>query len=190
MTVLVGCSKKEIDLSQATVSTTGIKTDGTIEEVVVESFEENYYSLDELQAYIESAVADFNKQHSGEQEAVTFQSVDLIEVENVNSARMLLDYASDECYDAFNDTSLQFMSVDEAAAMTSVTEISDFVSVKKNENVSFEDFSNSKNLHVICTESAMRIQTEGKIMYYNTGVSLINDQTAVTSDGFSVIVFK
>ena len=50
MTLLAGCSGRKVDLSNETVSTIGVNGDGSVEEVVVETFDKDYYSLTELTA--------------------------------------------------------------------------------------------------------------------------------------------
>ena len=45
-------------------------------------------------------------------------------------------------------------------------------------------------LYTSYTDSSVRIQTNGKIMYYSKNVSLVDDHTVQTSDDPSVILFK
>ena len=42
MTLLAGCSGRKVDLSNETVSTIGVNGDGSVEEVVVETFDKDY----------------------------------------------------------------------------------------------------------------------------------------------------
>ena len=52
MTLLAGCTGRKVDLSNETVSTIDVNGDGSVEEVVVETFDKDYYSLTELTAYV------------------------------------------------------------------------------------------------------------------------------------------
>lgn len=198
MVVLAGCSEKRVDLSKVTESTIGVNADGSIDEAVIEPFEAAYYSLDELKAYIDEEIADFNKAHPQEQQekkadepdvtAVTVQSVSL--EEEAKAARMELLYLTDDLYNSFNGTNIQFLSMEEAANTEQIAGITDFVSVKKDEKAAFADFSDSSKLHVVCTDTPMRIQTSGKILYYSEVASLIDDCTVQTGEELSVIVFQ
>ena len=67
MTLLAGCSGRKVDLSNETVSTIGVNGDGSVEEVVVETFDKDYYSLTELTAYVNKQVDAFNQANPQEQ---------------------------------------------------------------------------------------------------------------------------
>lgn len=199
MAVLAGCSEKKVDLSRVIESTVGVNADGSIDEVIIEPFEQSYYSLEELQAYVDEEVAEFNQANPQEQpenqkaddEEITAVTVQSVEVdEEGKTARLALGYLTDDLYNAFNESNVQFLSMEEAAADTSISGITDFVSTKQEETKAFSDFAESAKLHVVCTDAPMRIQTSGKIMYYSKEVSLIDDHTVQTSEGLSVIVFK
>ena len=45
MTLLAGCTGRKVDLSNVTESTIGVNGDGTDEEVVIESIDNEYYTL-------------------------------------------------------------------------------------------------------------------------------------------------
>ena len=197
--VLAGCSGQKVDLSKVTESTVGINGDGSIDEVLIESFEQSYYSLEELQAYVDEEVAQFNLANPQEQPenqkaddeeitAVTVQSVEVNEEEK--TARLALGYLTDDLYNAFNESNIQILSMAEAAADASISGMTELVSTKKEETVSFADLADSEKLHVVCTDTPVRIQTSGKVMYYSKEVSLIDDHTVQTSEGLSVIIFK
>ena len=56
MTLLAGCTGRKVDLSNVTESTIGVNGDGSVEEVVIESFDKEYYSLSDLTAYVNKQV--------------------------------------------------------------------------------------------------------------------------------------
>ena len=67
MTLLAGCTGREVDLSNVTESTIGVNGDGSVEEVVIESFDKEYYSLSDLTAYVNKQVDAFNQANPQEQ---------------------------------------------------------------------------------------------------------------------------
>ncbi len=197
MAVLAGCSGKKVNLANVTESTVGINADGSVDEVVIESFDKDYYSLEELTDFVNEAVAVFNEANPQEQPenqkngeaaaAITVQAVE--ENEDEKTARMALSYLNTDIYNGFNGTGLQFMSVEEAASEDSIAG-TDLISVKTGEPAAFGDLAGSEKLYVVCTSESLQIRTSGRIVYYSEAASLIDDHTVSTAEGQSVIVFK
>ena len=199
MTLLAGCTGRKVDLSNVTESTIGVNGDGSVEEVVIESFDKEYYSLSDLTAYVNKQVDAFNQANPQEQpkdkksddEEITAVSVHYVETDpDAKTAAMALGYLNMDIYDAFNETDFEFLSMEEAASDERIADIDGLVEVKSGEETTFKDLSEHKHLHLIYTHSSVRIQTNGKIMYYSKNVSLVDDHTVQTSDDPSVILFK
>ena len=199
MTLLAGCTGRKVDLSNVTESTIGVNGDGSVEEVVIESFDKEYYSLSDLTAYVNKQVDAFNQANPQEQpkdkksddEEITAVSVHYVETDpDAKTAAMALGYLNMDIYDAFNETDFEFLSMEEAASDERIADIDGLVEVKSGEETTFKDLSAHKHLHLIYTDSSVRIQTNGKIMYYSKNVSLVDDHTVQTSDDPSVILFK
>ena len=197
MTLLAGCTGRKVDLSNVTESTIGVNGDGSVEEVVIESFDKEYYSLSDLTAYVNKQVDAFNQANPQEQpkdkksddEEITAVSVHYVETDpDAKTAAMALGYLNMDIYDAFNETDFEFLSMEEAASDERIADIDGLVEVKSGEETTFKDLS--EHLHLIYTDSSVRIQTNGKIMYYSKNVSLVDDHTVQTSDDPSVILFK
>ena len=199
MTLLAGCTGRKVDLSNVTESTIGVNGDGSVEEVVIESFDKEYYSLSDLTAYVNKQVDAFNQANPQEQpkdkksddEEITAVSVHYVETDpGAKTAAMALGYLNMDIYDAFNETDFEFLSMEEAASDERIADIDGLVEVKSGEETTFKVLSEHKHLHLIYTDSSVRIQTNGKIMYYSKNVSLVDDHTVQTSDDPSVILFK
>lgn len=199
MTLLAGCTGRKVDLSNVTESTIGVNGDGSVEEVVIESFDKEYYSLSDLTAYVNKQVDAFNQANPQEQpkdkksddEEITAVSVHYVETDpDAKTAAMALGYLNMDIYDAFNETDFEFLSMEEAASDERIADIDGLVEVKSGEETTFKDLSEHKHLHLIYKDSSVRIQTNGKIMYYSKNVSLVDDHTVQTSDDPSVILFK
>ena len=136
MTLLAGCSGRKVDLSNETVSTIGVNGDGSVEEVVVETFDKDYYSLTELTAYVNKQVDAFNQANPQEQPenkkaddpeitAVTVQYVE--SDEDAKTATMALGYLNMDIYDSFNETNFKFLSMEEAASDKSISDMNGLV---------------------------------------------------------------
>ena len=146
MTLLAGCSGRKVDLSNETVSTIGVNGDGSVEEVVVETFDKDYYSLTELTAYVNKQVDAFNQANPQEQPenkkaddpeitAVTVQYVE--SDEDAKTATMALGYLNMDIYDSFNETNFKFLSMEEAASDKSISDMNGLVEVKSGEEKYF-----------------------------------------------------
>ena len=199
LAVLSGCSGKKVDLSKASESTVGVNGDGTIDELSVESFEESYYSLDELTAYVQEQVDYFNganpqpqpetkKSDADEVLAVTVKAVEVDAEEK--RARLELSYLNADLYNSFNDASLRFMTVTEAQGASELADIGELTDTKTGEMTALADLSDSDKLHVVSAAASMRLMTAGKIVYYGGDLSLIDDYTVQTGDGRAVIIVK
>ena len=99
MTLLAGCTGRKVDLSNVTESTIGVNGDGSVEEVVIESFDKEYYSLSDLTAYVNKQVDAFNQANPQEQpkdkksddEEITAVSVHCVETDpDAKTAAMAL----------------------------------------------------------------------------------------------------
>lgn len=197
ISVVAGCSMKKADLSKVTESTVGINADGSVDEVVIESFDREYYSLEELQDFVNEEVTAFNEANPREQPenqkddpesaVITVQSIE--EDTDGKMVRMALSYLNTDIYNAFNGTELQFMPAEEAASEDSIAGAK-LISVKTGESAAFADLAGLEKLYVICTSEPLQIRTSGKIVYYSEASSLIDDHTVSTAEGQSVIVFK
>lgn len=199
LAIVTGCSAGKVRMSDVRESTIGINGDGTVSEVVIESFDQDYYSLSELTDYVNEQVDAFNqanpqeqpenrKADAGEITAVTVQ--DVSEDTEEKTARLALDYLNMDVYNLFNGTGLEFLDMEEAVLDERIAALADLISVKTGEEIAFSEIAGSEKLHVICTDEPLRIRTGGKIVYYSKAVSLIDAKTALTADGQSVIVFK
>lgn len=199
LAIVTGCSAGKVRMSDVRESTIGINGDGTVSEVVIESFDQDYYSLSELTDYVNEQVDVFNqanpqeqpenrKADAGEITAVTVQ--DVSEDTEEKTARLALDYLNMDVYNLFNGTGLEFLDMEEAVLDERIAALADLISVKTGEEIAFSEIADSENLHVICTDEPLRIRTGGKIVYYSKAVSLIDAKTVLTADGQSVIVFK
>ena len=124
-------------------------------------------------------------------EEITAVSVHYVETDpDAKTAAMALGYLNMDIYDAFNETDFKFLSMEEAASDERIADIDGLVEVKSGEETTFKDLSEHKHLHLIYTDSSVRIQTNGKIIYYSKNVSLVDDHTVQTSNDPSVILFK
>ena len=139
MTLLAGCTGRKVDLSNVTESTIGVNGDGSVEEVVIESFDKEYYSLSDLTAYVNKQVDAFNQANPQEQpkdkksddEEITAVSVHYVETDpDAKTAAMALGYLNMDIYDAFNETDFEFLSMEEAASDERIADIDGLVLLK------------------------------------------------------------
>lgn len=204
--LLTGCSDQSASVAFAPAETSlYITGEGTVTSAAVETYENDYYSADELKAYAEKILTAFNGPNgarSADGEAPeTAAAVKECTMED-GTAKLLIDFKDADSYLEFmeqypdEESSVQIRTLD-------ITTVSDGVakgyitgaaftklSGKEKQAGSDEVMKQSK-LNVAAVEGPALIQTDGKIQYISSGVTVEGDNLVRTPDeGVSYIVFK
>ena len=166
--LLTGCSQK----FEPTESTIFVTSKGTVRSAVMESFEKEYYSFEELKGDIESAVQEYCSD-AGES-AVVVESL----TEENDMITLMMQYADTQDYQAFNDMILFSGTLLEAEAAGYVPgELYD----KEGQIVELSE-EEQNTLKVIVTEESICIQTSGKIKGVSDNVTILEDKLARASE--------
>ncbi|MCR5675709.1 MAG: hypothetical protein K6G16_08375 [Lachnospiraceae bacterium] len=170
---LCGCGSGEWTGDSAEVTTLGIDKDGHVREVIVEDFSENYYSLDELRASMESDVKAFlaaNGAANAESPAVVIDSIE----QKGSTVRTVSTYRTAEDYGDFTLETLWYGSLRQAGLRG--YELPSLLTDR--EGASYTAGADDKDNHVIFTDGHDHIVAPYRIKAVTKGVKLVSDTEA------------
>ena len=183
---LSGCNKKDsqtLDRAEIKENTTLINADGTVQAVIVESFDKNYYKKEELKNYIQQEVQKYTKKAGND--TVVLNS---LEVEN-RMAIAQLSYKKLSDYASFNAVTSELLTKEEALKDERISNT--IYSVDKGETVDLQSALEGKDYKVLLVElSGETVITEGKIEYYTNGTLTGDSAVKTGSEGVTVIIYE
>ena len=183
---LSGCNKKDsqtLDRAEIKENTTLINADGTVQAVIVESFDKNYYKKEELKNYIQQEVQKYTKKAGND--TVVLNS---LEVEN-RMAIAQLSYKKLSDYASFNAVTSELLTKEEALKDERISDT--IYSVDKGETVDLQSALEGKDYKVLLVElSGETVITEGKIEYYTNGTLTGDSAVKTGSEGVTVIIYE
>lgn len=177
--MLAGCTNYEKDYTENTLI---VKRSGALVEVAVEDFNQSSVKAEDLAAYIEGQILDYNGE-TDIKDAIRQKSIN---TEDMSKVKLVLAYKDMESYNGFNllDCVLDdFSNVKEEQLEGTFTSI-DGESVKK------DDLQNVSKAKVLIFSEASTVVVKGSILYYNEEVSIKDDVAVTTGKGDAVIIFK
>ncbi len=185
---MAGCSngKKDsqtIDNQVIKENTTILKSDGTIQSVLVESFEKDYYKKNELNSYIDEAIQNYTKK-SGKDTVV----LDSLDVDNkVATARFSYKNMTD--FAAFNAIETELLTKEQALKDERIS--GTVYSVEKGDTVDLETALKDKDYKIVVANLPNEnIMTEGKVAYYTNGTMSGDNVIKAGSEGVTVIIYE
>lgn len=172
-----------VSAEEATEDTIYIKSKGSMTGAVVEAFDKDYYSEEELKKMIDDEVAAYKKV-SGTEKGVTLSE---FRIEN-KLAKVLLKYASDVDYRNFNGKELYAGTI---AGMydAGVTFDSEIKSVQDGTLINKTELLALKKYHGVALEEPITVVVPGKIAYTSANVELINSKTAKISEDSTELAY-
>lgn len=183
-TMMVACkSSPSLLTKDVTSSAILLLKDGSVQSAIVEDFDKDYYSKDELKSFISGKISEYNALQEGE--VVKLEK--LAEDSNVVTAKM--SYSSVADYEKFNDVEFEVLSASEARTdkriPDEVKNVSDGSATAK-----AEALDNDKYKVLITETTGFDIIVDGKVKYYSNGV-LVNDSTVQNgTSGTTIIVYE
>lgn len=182
-----------------------VTREGVITSAVIETYENEYYTEEELKASVEEALADFNgsdgsgaSDEASSREAAVFNSCSLAD----GTASLYIDFKNPAAYLEFmeaypdEESSLQVKALD-------VTLVSDGITKGYLTGKTFKTASSSpkevdasevmkqSKLYVAAIEGPALIQTEGPIQYVSSDVTVLGDTLIQTPEtGMVYVIFK
>lgn len=183
---ITGC-KNDVKATEFDESTLVIRKDGSVTEIMIDSFEQDYYSQSDLESYIDEQVKDYNRNNpsSSDEEGAVSIKKDKVVVED-KTARVELTYEGADDYEAFNLVELE---VSTAADVTGDAMMLQFRDAEGNK-VSYMDLDDLEKYQAVTVHTTTQVSVDGKIAYVSDNVTMIDDSTAKCEGTLSVIIYK
>lgn len=165
--LFAGCSKK----LQADTDTVYIEEDGTVQSVDTGLLNEEYYDVEELEQYIESAVSSVNESDEDAMKLVELKTSD-------NDVKLTLSYKSPEVYEEFNGLTLFSGTVAEAKesgygfdpVFYSVSE------GEKQQEIDSDEILSNNETKIIIIEADVNVKVDGEIIAISGKNTEISDK--------------
>lgn len=177
---LCACGEKE----EGGATYLSIEKDGKIQSHIEESFEQSYYSIEELQQSIQKRVEEYNKAAGASQIAV-----DKVEVAN-GLTDVLMTYTTAEDYAAFNEE--VFFVGTPSQAQEEGFDLNVVLSGVGNaqETVGKPDILAMEDVRVLVMDLAQSVKLGGKALYASDNVTVSkNAKTVWRTEGESGLVY-
>lgn len=161
------------------------------------------YNQDELKAYVEEAVVDYNTANGGAASSANTEGAAKLPVAlrsctlEGKTGTLVFDYANAGDFVKFaqetgdNTHTVTSLSVSTVADAVATGELEDAVFVNPSgKAVAQTDVTKQTGYYVISMEGSAVVQVEGAVAYMTDGVSLRDSYTAVVPEGKNYIVFQ
>lgn len=183
---ITGC-KSDVTIKEFDESTLVIGKDGSVTEIIIDSFEQDYYSQSDLESYIDEQVSEYNRNNpsdSDEEGAVSVKK-DKVIVEG-ETARVELTYEDADDYEAFNLVELELTSADDVSGAAMMLEFRDV----EGNDISYMALEDLEKYQAVTVNTTTQVAVTGKIAYVSDNVTIIDDSTAKCEGTLSVIIYK
>lgn len=180
---LTACGgKKKLSVDSLKESTILVRSDGSIEQYIMETFNKNYYKEEDLTSFAREKIDKYNDE-CGEKR-IELLSVDV----KKKKAYMLLEYESAEDYAEFNAVEASLITVGDAQEKGVLPET--LYRQGKNTAVSLKEATLEEEWKVFFLAADTNIQTAGEIKYYQNAILLNQMTVQAEEDKTAVVIFK
>lgn len=183
--VMTGCGKDKVSISaeDVTTNTIVIKKNNTVQSSIIEDFDKDYYSKEELETFINEEVTDYNKKNGEDQ--IKMHSIHVTE----QKASVVFDYNDIEDYSAFNGTSAKLLTTAQALQEESILSVLEFVDSKTGDTVPRETALSKEDATVLIIQEPLDIKIDGTILYYSNVVKSEKNVLQTSGENIAVVVF-
>jgi len=183
--VLAACGKNtEEEYYETTLS---FDKDGSVTDIIVESFTEDYYSEEGLEAYFQEKISEYNSTNIGDGNVLLKE----LKVED-GKARATLSFDSPETYMSFYGPVTYYGSINDAYDKGYITETV-LKSVNSSDTLSKVDLMKMSKENIIIVSEVVKVISPKIITYTSANVEVINDkEVRISSDstGMAYILVK
>ncbi len=183
---LTGC-KSEVKVADFDENTLVIHKDGSVTEIMVDSFDQDYYSQSELESYIDEQLKDYNRSHpsSSDEEGAVSIKKDKVLVEE-EMAKVELTYESVDDYEDFNLIELELDTADDVTGDVMMLKFRD----AEGNKVSYSQLEDLDKYQAVTVHTTIQVSVDGDIAYVSDNVTMIDNSTAKCEGTLSVIIYK
>lgn len=179
---LVACGKKEENIiKDIKVNTLTINKDNSILEIACEDYNKSGIKTKDIKQYIEDAVNQYNE--SNGKDCIEFLEYD----EENDFVRVALNYNDISHYNKFNNTNYNCADFDGSFNGSNIE--STFTSM---DGTIYEASAIpiEEGLQIITINDECNLLFEGKMLYYNSNVVIIDNQVSTNGEGAAIIIYK
>lgn len=179
---LAGC---ESDQTEFTKSGIEVSEDNTINAVIIENFTADYYQMEELKQFVAEDVANYNTELGS-----TAVTVGESSMEN-GTIRLNLSFQSFDAYNGYMPEEVFIGDLQGAYDRGYNFDRTLNTAGKDGQTIARADLMNMGNSKVIVVTGDLCVRCPSKILYYSTGMTLLDSQT-VSADtaGNYFIIYK
>lgn len=177
---LVGCGDQA---STYNATTLVVNSDGTFMEVVVETFDKEYYDASEMENFVRNEIREYNLR-----KVSTQILLEEVEVED-EIAKVTISYKTDEDYREFNEDTL-FVGTVREAMEEGYSFDKTFTEYGKTDAISVADVTENGNYGIVITQQSSNIVVPNKILYISENVTTDGKKKAQTGEEEAYIVYK
>lgn len=182
---LSACSNSTKEITETTVE---IGKDGQVTGTIVEAFDKEYYDIGELEEMAKQEIEDYNSQAgNGRVELVSL-------TQEGTNVIMVISYDSAEDYTKFNEKTLFYGTIEEAAEQgylqqAEVIEVGNVEAV-----ITEETLMGMSSKMIVVAEEPVRIMTSGKMTHFSEGVNILESKREAvlteSASGLFYIIMK
>ncbi len=179
---LAGC---ESDQTEFTKSGIEVSEDNTINAVIIENFTADYYQMEELKQFVTEDVANYNTELGS-----TAVTVGESSMEN-GTIRLNLAFQNFDAYNGYMPEEVFIGDLQGAYDRGYSFDRTLNTAGKDGQTIARADLMNMGNSKVIVVTGDLCVRCPSKILYYSTGMTLLDSQTvSADSAGNYFIIYK
>jgi hypothetical protein len=183
MLMLTGCGTS----FDPSVTSLYIQKNGKITQAIVESFEQDYYSVDEFKSMIEKEVAAYNQKFG--EERITISRLELVD----KTLYLLLDYKDADTYEQYNEEYCFTGTVSEALGAGLPFDLV-FKDADYEEYTAAEATAQTGS-HIVVLKEEGVVELERKVKYVSNNVEILDDHMVQVmpieaEDEYAYIIFE
>lgn len=181
---LSGCGEQE---SVVQITNLQIEKDGRVISNIVEDFEKEIYTIEELTAMIQEEIAAYNQSS----QAISSEKVEISQ-EDQDKVLVTMLYASCKDYMAFNDEELFYGTIAEAKEAGFDLNVELISATDANHKITKEDLYDMANNHIFIIRENIQVILPSKVLYMTEGTLLINNKSinVQKTDGLTYVIMK
>lgn len=182
-----GCKKVEsLQLSDIQEETVMLRSDGTVQSGAYELFEEPYYKEDDLKAFINKEINQFNEEHG--EKSVKLSQLEIGKSGHKKIAKAIFTYDDISSYSALNQVDAKCYTMEEAIEAGVLPEILNVAA--DGSRVSRDEVAAKKDYKVLTIQAKADIILPEFIQYYANAMLLSLKTAETTGEELAVIVYK
>ncbi len=180
---LTGCGKDiELTVENVEKNTLAIREDNTLQVALIDSFDKDYYDIEEFKNFINKEIVSYNNTH-GENSL----ALDAIESQG-DKVVMIITYSNMEHYTRFNSVEGQLAGT-KSVAQVDGTFPESFITAK-GEAVTVAEALEKEEHKVFAINEDIHILVDGKIVYYSNGEYIDSQTLQSDEEAMTYLIYK